>query len=227
MDKNISILIYEKEKDLNSILFQLMSDVVGYETYTANDQKNVLELLNKRRFDVCVFNIEDIENKLINFLDTNLHKNKNINMVGYSNNLFDNSINNNFKIIFLQKPFKFNDLLEKIDNIVITKKEVNKITLMEHIEFLPNKKTLYNINTKTTLRLTEKENNLLHYLYQKKDLELTKNDLLINIWGVTERINTHTLETHLYRLKQKLFKLEPNLSFSLVNKNGLYFFKYN
>ena len=227
MDKNISILIYEKEKDLNSILFQLMSDVVGYETYTANDQKNVLELLNKRRFDICIFNIEDIENKLINFLDTILHKNQNINMVGYSNNLFDNSINNNFKIIFLQKPFKFNALLEKIDNIVITKKEVNKITLMEHIEFLPNKKTLYNLNTKITLRLTEKENSLLNYLYQKKDLELSKNELLINIWGVTERINTHTLETHLYRLKQKLFKLEPNLSFSLVNKNGLYFFKYN
>ena len=64
-------------------------------------------------------------------------------------------------------------------------------------------------------------------LYQKRDLELTKNDLLTNIWGVTERINTHTLETHLYRLKQKLFKLEPNLSFSLINKNGLYYLKYN
>ena len=227
MDENISILIYEKEKDLNSILFQLMLDIVGYETYTANDQKNVLELLNKKRFDICVFNIEDIENKLTNFLDIILHKNQNIDMVGYSENLFDNSTNNNHKIIFLQKPFKFSALLEKIDNIILTKKEVNKINLMEHIEFLPNKKTLYNLNTKITLRLTEKENNLLHYLYKKKDLELTKNDLLINIWGVTERINTHTLETHLYRLKQKLFKLEPNLSFTLINKNGLYSLKYN
>ncbi len=227
MDKNISILIYEKEKDLNSILFQLMSDVEGYETYIASDQKNLLELLNKKRFDICVFNIEDIESKLTNFLDIILNKNQNINMVGYSNNLFDNSINNNYKIIFLQKPFKFNSLLEKIDNIILTKKEFNKITLMKHIEFSPNKKTLYNLNTKIILRLTEKENNLLHYLYKKKDLELSKNDLLINIWGVTESINTHTLETHLYRLKQKLLKIEPNLSFSLVNKNGLYFLKYN
>ena len=111
--------------------------------------------------------------------------------------------------------------------IGIFQNEVNKITLMKHIEFSPNKKTLYNRNTKKILRLTEKENYLLHYLYNKKDLELTKNDLLTNIWGVTEKINTHTLETHLYRLKQKLFKLEPNLSFSLINKNGLYSLKYN
>ena len=70
--------------------------------------------------------------------------------------------------------------------------------------------------------MTEKENYLLHYLYDKRNEELTKNDLLINIWGITEEINTHTLETHIYRLKQKLFKLEPNLSFSLINNNGLY-----
>ena len=42
----------------------------------------------------------------------------------------------------------------------------------------------------------------------------------------SEEINTHTLETHIYRLKQKLFKLDTNLSFSLVNKNGLYCLKY-
>ena len=227
MDKNISILIYEKEKDLNSILFQLLSDVAEYKTYTANEQKNALGLVNTKNFDICILNIEDIESEYTSFIDILLYKNQNINIIGYSNNLPNNSIADNYKIIFLQKPFKFDALLEKLDNIIVTKKEVNKITLMKHIEFSPNKKSLYNLNTKLTLRLTEKENYLLHYLYNKRDLMLTKNDLLTNIWGVTERINTHTLETHLYRLKQKLFKLEPNLSFSLINKNGLYSLKYN
>ena len=36
---------------------------------------------------------------------------------------------------------------------------------------------------------------------------------------------THTLETHIYRLKQKLYRLDNNLSFSLINKNGLYYLK--
>ena len=43
MDKNVSILIYEKEKDLNSILYEQISKSVDYETYTAIDQKNLKE----------------------------------------------------------------------------------------------------------------------------------------------------------------------------------------
>jgi len=162
MDKNISILIYEKEKDLNSILFQLLSDVAEYKTYTANEQKNALGLVNTKNFDICILNIEDIESEYTSFIDILLYKNQNINIIGYGNNLPNNSIADNYKIIFLQKPFKFDALLEKLDNIIVTKKEVNKITLMKHIEFSPNKKSLYNLNTKLTLRLTEKENYLLH-----------------------------------------------------------------
>ena len=99
--------------------------------------------------------------------------------------------------------------------------------MIKHIEYLPNKKTLFNSRTNVTIHLTEKENYLLSYLYNKRYVELSKYDLLIKIWGVNEGINTHTLETHIYRLKQKLFKLEPNLSFSLINNNGLYSIKYN
>ena len=57
-------------------------------------------------------------------------------------------------------------------------------------------------------------------------MDLLKKDLLTSIWGVSNEVNTHTLETHIYRLKLKLNKLESNLSFSLINKNGLYCLKY-
>ena len=97
----------------------------------------------------------------------------------------------------------------------------------EEIIFYPSKKIVSNLETKHTEHLTEKENNLLTYLYNKKNIEILKKDLLINIWGVSDEINTHTLETHIYRLKQKLNKLDLNLSFSLINKNGLYCLKYN
>ena len=65
------------------------------------------------------------------------------------------------------------------------------------------------------------------YFYNKKNIDILKKDLLINVWGVSDEINTHTLETHIYRLKQKLNRLDLNLSFSLINKNGLYCLKYN
>ena len=60
MGKNISILIYEKDKHLNSILYNQISDVIEYETYAVNDEFNVLELVNEKKFDVCILNIEDI-----------------------------------------------------------------------------------------------------------------------------------------------------------------------
>ena len=226
MDKNNSILIYEKENHLNSILYQQVSDNNNYETYTANDQTNLLKLVNKKTFDICIFNVEDIDAKLTNFLDILLYKNQHINIIGYGQNLSKSNIINTYKIMFLQKPFRFNVLLEKIYDLKLTKKEVNKINLMKNIEFLPNKKILYNLKTKLKLHLTEKENSLLNYLYNNRHLKLTKNDLLINIWGVTEGINTRTLETHIYRLKQKLYKLEANLSFILINENGFYSLKY-
>ena len=52
MDKNISILIYEKENHLNSILYQQLSDNDNHETYTANNQINLLKLVNKKTFDI-------------------------------------------------------------------------------------------------------------------------------------------------------------------------------
>ena len=227
MDKNISILIYEKEKDLNSILYQQIQDINYYDAYTANDQKILLELINKIKFNIFILNIENLDTMLNYFLNIILDKNTNIDIIAYYKKFDDFNIINNFNIFLLKKPFRFNTLLTKLDDIKLKKKESNKIIFMKHIEFLPNKKTLFNIKTKNTIHLTEKENNLLNYLYNKRNLELTKNELLTNIWGVTDGVNTHTLETHIYRLKQKLFKLEPNLSFSLYNKNGLYCIKYN
>ena len=225
MDKNISILIYEKEKDLNSILYQQLSYIVDCKTYTANDQKNLLELINKKKIDIFIVNIEDIDTSFRTFFKNFLDKNQLIEIIGYHDNLISNSDINTVNITLLKKPFSFIDLLMKIEEIKLKRiKNIRKI-LIKHIQFLPNKKILFNPKTKITMHLTEKENYLLNYLYSKRNVELTKNELLTDVWGVSNSINTHTLETHIYRLKQKLDKLEPKLSFSLINKNGLYSFK--
>jgi len=97
---------------------------------------------------------------------------------------------------------------------------------MNDLKFLPYKKVLINLNSKNKEHLTEKENKLLLYLCNNKNIEITKNVLLSSIWGISESINTHTLETHIYRLKQKLYKLEPKSPFLLTNNNGLYSFKF-
>ena len=225
MKNKLSILIYEKEKHLNSILLQQILDTLNYEAYSVHDQIKFFELVNKKKFDICILNIDNIVSKLETFFDIISNKNQNTHIIGYYDELINNNITNNIKIILLKKPFRLKDLLDKLDDIKLIKNESNKIILMKHIEFLPNKKILINLVTEVSLHLTEKENTLLNYLYNNRHLKLTKNDLLTNIWGITEEINTHTLETHMYRLKQKLLKLEPNLTFLLINENGLYSLK--
>ena len=225
MKNKLSILIYEKEKHLNSILFQEILDTLDYEPYAAHDQIKLFELVNKKRFDICILNIENIVPTSKIFFDNLLDNNRDIHIICYYDELINYNIRNNIKIIFLQKPFRFRFLLDKLEDIKLIKSEINKIIFMKHIEFLPNKKILINLTTEKTLHLTEKENSLLNYLCNNRNLKLSKNNLLTNIWGVTEEINTHTLETHIYRLKQKLLHLEPNLSFLLINENGLYSLK--
>ena len=205
MENKLSILIYEKEKHLNSILYQQILDTVDYEPYSVHDQIKLIELVNKKKFDICILNIDNIVSKSDNFFVNLLDKNRDIHIIGYNDESNNYHITNNLKIILLKKPFRLSMLLDKLDDIKLIKNENKKIILMKHIEYLPNKKILTNLVTETTLHLTEKENSLLNYLYNNRHLKLTKNDLLNDIWGVKEVVNTHTLETHMYRLKQKLY----------------------
>ena len=98
---------------------------------------------------------------------------------------------------------------------------------MDKLVFLPFQKIIMNKMTNKNQHLTEKETNLLKYLYNNKNSLVFKKKLLNSVWKINENVNTHTLETHLYRLKQKLYNLEPRLTFSLVNQNGKYMYKNN
>ena len=59
---------------------------------------------------------------------------------------------------------------------------------------------------KTTLHLTEKEAEVLSYLDKNRNKGITRDDLLKNVWGYADGIDTHTIETHIYRLRQKIEK---------------------
>jgi len=56
------------------------------------------------------------------------------------------------------------------------------------------------------IRVTEKERDILVYLYKKTNQSVSKDVLLNMVWGYADNIETHTLETHIYRLRQKIEK---------------------
>jgi len=228
MEKKINLLIYEKEIKLNLILKEQISKSGLFEVYAENKEKKVLELLKKIKFNILIFNINDLNPDLLDILQNYKTNNKNSYILGYYNEDYSHLSINNKEIRTIKKPFKIMDLIKELHKLIKSNvSEKKDIFLMNHIKFIPFERILYNLKNNNKEHLTEKENQLLLYLYIRKNVEITKNDLLIKVWGLSESVNTHTLETHIYRLKQKLNKIEPNLSFSLSNQNGLYLMRFN
>ena len=86
--------------------------------------------------------------------------------------------------------------------------------------FKPAQKMLLDAKDKK-IRLTEKETNILKYLYRAQSGVVQRDVLLHEVWGYNAGVTTHTLETHIYRLRQKI-ELDPTNARLLVTENGGY-----
>ena len=71
------------------------------------------------------------------------------------------------------------------------------------------------------IRLTEKETSILKYLYRAGEKVVTRDVLLAEVWGYNSGVTTHTLETHIYRLRQKI-EPDPSNAEMLVTETGGY-----
>ena len=117
-------------------------------------------------------------------------------------------------------PLSFKKLIELI-NIKLIKLKFNqqsKITI-EGYELNLNSKFLSKGNLK--LKLTEKEIEIILYLNSKK-IKHNVEDLQKNIWGYAANMETHTVETHIYRLRKKISDLFKDNKFILSDKNGYF-----
>jgi DNA-binding response OmpR family regulator len=71
------------------------------------------------------------------------------------------------------------------------------------------------------VRLTEKETAILKYLYRSGHKVVSRGVLLDEVWGYNAGVNTHTLETHIYRLRQKIER-DPSHAEILITESGGY-----
>ena len=121
---------------------------------------------------------------------------------------------------FNDLPLSFKKLLELI-NIKLIKLKFNqqsKITIKGY-ELNLNSKFFSKGNLK--LKLTEKEIEIILYLNDKK-IKHNVADLQKNIWGYSVNMETHTVETHIYRLRKKISDLFKDEKFILSHKNGYF-----
>ena len=122
---------------------------------------------------------------------------------------------------YITKPFKFPVLLARIRaQLQQYEQSEDAILRLGPYMFNPAGKLLLT-KTGNQIRLTEKETNILKFLYQTKERVVQRDTLLHEVWGYNAGVTTHTLETHIYRLRQKI-ETDPSNSSLLVTENGGY-----
>lgn len=97
-------------------------------------------------------------------------------------------------------------LYELQDILLTVLKSTKNLTTYENAIFSFNGKTRTLLNKKTSqlINLTEKENDLIAFLVQAKNYSATKEQILSSVWQYCETTETHTIESHIYTLRQKL-----------------------
>ena len=134
--------------------------------------------------------------------------------------LLNNNITDKNFLDFNNLPLSFKKLLELI-NIKLIKLKFNQQSkiIIKGYELNLNSKFFSKDNLK--LKLTEKEIEIILYLNDKK-IKHNVADLQKNIWGYSENMETHTVETHIYRLRKKISDLFKDEKFILSDKNGYF-----
>ncbi len=122
---------------------------------------------------------------------------------------------------YITKPFKFAVLLARIRaQLRQHEQSEDAVFAIGPYTFKPASKQLLDERGQK-IRLTEKETSILKFLYRAGEKVISREVLLHEVWGYNAGVTTHTLETHIYRLRQKIEK-DPSSAEILVTETGGY-----
>lgn len=110
-------------------------------------------------------------------------------------------------IKYIQKPFVLNNFLNMMKSAInfILVSDAGIVNFNTY-ELSPLEKEIKNLKTGEKTKLTEREVSMILYLYKMKGKTTTKSAFLKEVWGYNPDASTHTIETHIYRLRQKVEK---------------------
>jgi len=110
---------------------------------------------------------------------------------------------------YIVKPFRLHELMARIRSHLrgFETSDDAVFTIGQYL-FRPSARSLVERAGNRRVRLTNKEVGLLRFLYNARDRVVSRQDLLYEVWGYNTSVTTHTLEAHVYRLRQKI-EMDP------------------
>ena len=200
----------------NIILFNILEEIKEDLSFNIINFKK-----NSDFFDYLSSNEIKINNSLIltELKNKNIFVNKNIDIqnilfLSIDNEELDEELN------CLKCPIDIISLIEKI-NILLIKKKYNNQSKIKINKYYLDLNSKIISNTNKTLKLTEKEMNIILFLNENKKPQKI-NVLQNEVWGYSSDLETHTVETHVYRLRKKINDNFQDNGFIISTDNGYF-----
>ncbi|NNU78868.1 response regulator transcription factor [Halovulum dunhuangense] len=218
------ILMVDDDEDLREALADQLVLTEEFDVFEAGDGAHGLEKAKGEHFDLVILDVglPDMDGReLCRLMRKQGVKCPILMLTGHNTDAdtilgLDAGAND-----YVAKPFKFPVLLARIRaQLRQHEQSEDAVFAIGPYTFKPAMKMLIDQNDKK-IRLTEKETNILKYLYRSETGVVARDTLLHEVWGYNAGVTTHTLETHIYRLRQKI-EPDPSNARILVTESGGY-----
>ena len=216
------IILFEPDGLLKNTLLDQISLNRDFEVHEVSDLTDIQYLLKKSSFDLIIMGTNREAYSLFS-LRQFIKKAEVSNIVLFmiepqisETSFSEESIEKHY---FIERPFRIHHLNKKISTILAKISNSSEVTLeIGPFIFLPLKKILM-LGAKTKVELTEKEVAILKCLISSGEEAVDRDTLLKQVWNYSPDVTTHTLETHIYRLRQKL-EIDASIPRLIISKDG-------
>ena len=218
------VLLIDSDVDLREALCEQLRNTDQFEVFSSGDDTETVEKLRVQSYDVIVVDLHPLNKDSLGACRLTYAQDVKCPILllterdEVSSTVFGQDARASDYIL---KPFKFPILLARI-NIQLLKyeKSYDSAFALGPYTFYPAMKML-KTHDNNEIQLTEKETDILKFLYHTVEDVVPRDILLHEVWGYNNSVTTHTLETHIYRLRQKIER-NPGAAELLVTETGGY-----
>ena len=207
MPNTRKILIVDDDPELRDALTEQLSLLEEFEAVAAEDGSRGVQAAKAGQIDLVIMDVglPDIDGReAARIVRRNGFKAPIIMLTGHDTDSdtilgFESGAND-----YVTKPFRFAVLLARVRTLLRQyETSEDAVFTIGPYTFRPSSKLLLNLDG-TKVRLTEKETSIFRYLYRAGQRPVSRETLLQEVWAYNSGVTTHTLETHIYRLRQKI-----------------------
>ncbi|MFC4351971.1 response regulator transcription factor [Fodinicurvata halophila] len=223
--KLLNLLLVDDDEEFRTSLADQLSLYEEFEISQAGTASETLEMAKSRYFDGIILDVglPDIDGRELCRLIRQAGVGAPIIMLTALDSDADTVLGlDSGANDYVAKPFRLNVLMARLRaQLRQHEQSVDAVFTIGPYNFQPGNKLLESRDSQSKIPLTEKESQILRYLYRAGSSAVSRDTLLAEIWDYKPEVTTHTLETHIYRLRQKL-ESNPDQPALIVTEGDAY-----